>query len=192
MSRGRRYCGTVADRRPSASEPRRTLLSDLLSDTAGAVQKPAGWKTLLLGLAWSRSAQAVALYRLANRAWKAGMWPVAEILQRIAQLMFCVDMSYRATAGPGLVLRHAMMIVIGADVVLGADVQIFQGVTLGKRLSGSEDRPDGMPVIGDGVVIGSGAAILGPVLIGAGAMIGANAVVTRDVDAGSVVSSSWA
>lgn len=96
----------------------------------------------------------------------------------MSQLLFGVDISYRARIGPGLVLRHPVGIVVGRDVVLGSRVWLFQNVTLGKRFSGSADRPDGMPVVGDNVHIFAGAVVLGPIRVGADSVIGANAVLT--------------
>lgn len=88
-----------------------------------------------------------------------------------------------ARIGPGLRIEHGSDLVIGATAVIGADVSIYNGVTLGKR------RPpfDRMPTVGDRVVIGAGAKVLGGVVIGDDATVGANAVVLEDVEAGSSV-----
>ena len=158
-----------------------------MADCAAAVMLPAGYKALAAGLLWSRGAQAMACYRLGRRADRHGLRPVAEALQRASQLLFGIDVSYRADIGPGLALRHGTGTVIGNQVRIGSNVTIFSGVVLGKRLSGSAERPDGMPVIGDGVVIGAGACVLGPVTVGPLSFIGANAVVTKDVPPGCLV-----
>jgi serine O-acetyltransferase len=134
-----------------------------------------------------RGMQAMASYRIARWCAAHHLRIVAEILGRLSQLLFTVDIAYQADIGPGLVLRHPADIVIGRGCRVGCDVTMFNGVTLGNRFSGSADRPDGSPVVGDNVFIGTGAKILGPVEIGRGATVGANAVVTRSVPAGAVV-----
>jgi serine O-acetyltransferase len=141
---------------------------------------------VLLGLLWARGVQASLLHRLAHAAWRRRLIVVSEVLLRISQLVYGIDISYRASIGPGLVLRHAMNVVVGSEAQLGRNVHIFHGVTIGKRLSGSADRPDGMPTIEDGVLLGAGCAVLGPITIGRNSIIGANAVVTRDLAAGAL------
>jgi serine O-acetyltransferase len=80
-----------------------------------------------------------------------------------------------------------MNVVIGSEAHLGNDIRIFHGVTIGKRLSGSAVRLDGMPVVEDGVLLGAGCALLGPITIGRNSTIGTNVVVTRDIPEGSIV-----
>ena len=108
-------------------------------------------------------------------------------MQRAAQVLYGIDISYEADIAPGVTIRHGAGVVIGNRVKIGRDVVIFHGVTLGNRLSGSKERPDGMPTIEDGVMIGVGAVLLGPITVGAGSRIGANTVVTKDVPPGALV-----
>ena len=108
------------------------------------------------------------------------------MLLRISQLLYGVDIAYQADISPGLVLRHPMTVVIGRGCRVGRDVTIFQGVTVGNRLSGSASRPDGSPVIGDGVTLGAGAKVLGPVEVGAASSVGANSVVTTSIPPSSI------
>ncbi len=93
------------------------------------------------------------------------------------------DISPQAEIGPGLRIVHSMNIVIGPGVRIGRDAVLFNGVTLGNRLG--HHGESGMPVLGDRVLLGTGSAILGPVVIGDDARIGANAVVLRDVPSGA-------
>lgn len=176
MTRGR-------DRRGQPS----TVRSALRQDVARQLERaPSRWDVATSVLLY-RGLQAAALYRIAHWCAQHRLRVVAEILVRTNQLLFTVDVAHQADIGPGLVLRHPSDIVIGRGCRVGADVTIFNGVTLGNRFSGSKDRPDGSPVIGDSVFIGSGAKILGPVDIGARSVIGANAVVTRSVPTDSTV-----
>ena len=93
------------------------------------------------------------------------------------------DIAREAEIGAGFKIAHPFDVVIGPDARLGDDVIVFNGVTIGNRLS--KDFWTGMPVIGNAVLIGTGSKILGPVKIGDGARIGANAVVLCDVPQGA-------
>lgn len=99
-----------------------------------------------------------------------------------SQILTGIDLPCEARVGRRLVIEHFGGIVVSGDTVIGDDVTIRHGVTLGLRRKGVA----GAPVIGNRVDIGAGAKILGPVKIGDGAAIGANAVVLCDVPAGAV------
>lgn len=157
------------------------------SDIEENLERPATLLVSITAVLLSRGVQAALLYRAGYALHRRGLSPVSEILLRISQLAYGVDLSYRARIGPGLVLRHPVGIVVGRDVVLGSRVRLFQNVTLGNRLSGSADRPDGMPVVGDDVHIFAGAVVLGPIRVGAGSVVGANAVLTTSCPARSRV-----
>ena len=98
------------------------------------------------------------------------------------QIATGIDLPCEARVGRRLVIEHFGGIVVSGDAVIGDDVTLRHGVTLGLRRTGVP----GAPVIGNGVDIGAGAKILGPVCIGDGAVIGANAVVLCDVPAGAL------
>jgi len=102
----------------------------------------------------------------------------------IAQHFTGVDIHPAATIGSGLFIDHATGVVIGETAVVGNDVTIYQGVTLGGT---SLEQVWRHPKIGDRVTIGAGAKILGPIEVGSDSRIGANAVVVRSVPANSVV-----
>jgi serine O-acetyltransferase len=151
----------------------------LRQDVEQATDRPLTVRTLLLGLLLQRSVQILFLHRLAEWLHDARVPGLPGAFQRLAQVAYGADLDYRATIGPGLVLRHPVGIVVGRDVVIGSRVRLFQNVTLGNRMSGSESRPDGMPTLEDDVHVYAGAVVLGPITIGARSVIGANAVVTR-------------
>jgi serine O-acetyltransferase len=94
-----------------------------------------------------------------------------------------VEIHPGATIGDRLFIDHGMGVVIGETAEIGHDVLLFHGVTLGGRSSRGGKRH---PTLGDRVMVGAGARILGPVLIGHDSSIGANAVVVRDVPPESV------
>jgi serine O-acetyltransferase len=127
------------------------------------------------------------LFRLAQRVGPRNA-ALGHLLKTLLHVLTGADIAWQATVGPGLALMHPTGVVIGPDVVIGADCKIQQGVTLGAGTARGlvrDGRVDS-PVIGDGVSIGSGAKVIGPVDIGDHARIGANAVVVKDVPAGSV------
>jgi serine O-acetyltransferase len=105
-----------------------------------------------------------------------------KFLKIFSQITTGIDLPCEATVGRRLVIEHFGGIVISGDAVIGDDVVLRHGVTLGLRRTGVP----GAPVIGNRVDIGAGAKILGPVHIGDGATIGANAVVLIDVPAGAL------
>ncbi len=106
---------------------------------------------------------------------------VRRLIWFIQSLMFSSEISPRAQIGGGLYLPHPYAIVVGDGAIVGSNVAIYQGVTIGQR----GDIAPAMARIGDDVYIGAGAVILGGVTIGNGAIIGANAVVLQDIPAGA-------
>jgi len=138
---------------------------------------------------WRQGMWAMAVYRFGR--WRYRVRPallrrplslVYKFLKIGAQITTGIDLPCETQVGRRLVIEHFGGIVISGDSVIGDDVTLRHGVTLGLRRTGVP----GAPVIGNGVDIGAGAKILGPVHIGAGAVIGANAVVLCDVPAGAL------
>ncbi len=123
-------------------------------------------------------------YRISNWLFKRRIPLVPMILTRIIQIVYAIDIDYKAHINGGVVIVHGVGLVIGAGVRLeGEGTKLYHGVTLGVSES-DEDR--GFPSIGKGVLIGAGAKVLGSVRIGDGAKIGANAVVLKDIPEGRV------
>ena len=139
------------------------------------------WEVLLYPGVW-----ALGLHRVAHWLYEAELWFCARLVNHIARLLTAIDIHPGATIGRDFFIDHGF-VVIGETAVIGDGVTIYQHVTLG-----GTNPTDGVagkrhPTIADGVIIGSGANVLGPILVGAGARIGANAVVTRDVPAGATM-----
>lgn len=107
---------------------------------------------------------------------------VYRVLRTICQVMTGIELHCETRVGRRLRIDHFGGIIISGDAVIGDDVVVRQGVTIGLR----HDNERGSPIIGNRVDIGAGAKILGPIQIGDGAVIGANAVVIRDVPAGAL------
>lgn len=107
---------------------------------------------------------------------------LARIWSQTGRMVTGIEIHPGATIGKNLFIDHGMGVVIGETATVGENCTIYHGVTLGGRgnSSGGKRHPD----IGNGVMIGTGAQVLGPVKVGDGARIGANSVVTRDVPPG--------
>ena len=123
-------------------------------------------------------------YRLSSVLWRRGLCLPARLLAHRTRRRTGVEIHPGARIGRRVVIDHGMGIVIGETARVGDDVLLFHGVTLGGRGTGSTRRH---PEIGNRVLIGAGATILGPVRVGDGARIGAGALVVDDVPAGAVV-----
>jgi serine O-acetyltransferase len=128
----------------------------------------------------------VLLARTAHKLHLLGLSPVARAVSLINFLLFGIEIAVRCPIGPGLILPHTHGTVIGANSI-GADATIFQGVTLGAKEVDFGYAQEARPTVGDGVVIGSGAKVLGGLTIGDGVRIGANSVVLRTVPANCLV-----
>ncbi|HEY8330931.1 MAG TPA: serine O-acetyltransferase [Pseudomonas sp.] len=127
---------------------------------------------------------AILLYRLAHRLWRAEWRYPARLLSFLARLVSNVDIHPGAVIGPRFFIDHGAGVVIGETAEIGADVTLYHGVTLGGT---SWRKGKRHPTLGDGVLVGAGAKILGPISIGAGARVGANSVVVQDVPEGCTV-----
>ena len=121
---------------------------------------------------------AVLWHRLAHALWRMGLKGFARFASHLGRFLTGIEIHPGARIGRRLFIDHGMGVVIGETAEIGDDVLIYHGVTLG-GLSGQPGKRH--PTIGNGVAIGAGAPVLGPITIGAGARIGANAVVTKDV-----------
>ncbi len=123
-------------------------------------------------------------YRLAHALWTRGWRFPARALSQLTRWLTGVEIHPGAVIGRRFFIDHGMGIVIGETAEVGDDVMLYHGVTLGGR---TRDAGKRHPTLGDGVAVGAGAKILGPVVIGAGSAVGANAVVTKDAPEDSIL-----
>ncbi|WP_433913724.1 serine O-acetyltransferase EpsC [Brevibacterium litoralis] len=149
-------------------------------DTARG-KDPAAPGDLVLALSYP-GLHAVWAHRGIHRLWQhpVGKAP-ARLLSQAVRTATGVEIHPGATIGRRFFIDHANGVVIGETAEIGDDVMLYHQVTLGGTSLAQEKRH---PTLGDGVLVGAGAKILGPVTIGAGAAVGANAVVVRDVPEG--------
>lgn len=123
---------------------------------------------------------AIMVYRIANSLWKRQWKYMARLLSYVARIWTTIDIHPGATIGRRFFIDHGSGVVIGETAEIGNDVTLYHGVTLGGT-SWSQGKRH--PTLEDGVVVGAGAKILGPIIIGAGAKVGANSVVIKAVPA---------
>jgi serine O-acetyltransferase len=123
-------------------------------------------------------------YRVSHWLWLHGFKTLARSISQFARLVTGIEIHPGASIGPRLFIDHGMGVVIGETAEIGADVTLYQGVTLGGTSLGKGKRH---PTLGSNVVVGAGAKILGAIEVSDNSRIGANAVVVKDVPPNSVV-----
>jgi serine O-acetyltransferase len=127
---------------------------------------------------------AVQMHRIAHRLWTSGHTFAARFVSHVNRMFTGIEIHPGATIGRRFVIDHGMSIVIGETTEIGDDVMLYQGVTLGGT---SLEHRKRHPTIGDRVIVGAGAKVLGAVTVGAGARVGAGAIVVKDVPPGATV-----
>ncbi|MEO8851622.1 MAG: serine O-acetyltransferase EpsC [Allobranchiibius sp.] len=158
----------------------RRVYAVFMQDVDAAIERdPAAGSRVEMALT-SPGLHAIWVHRAAHRMWgKGGRWRLpARLVSQAARTATGVEIHPGATIGKRFFIDHGMGVVIGETAEVGDDVMLYNGVNLGGRTMSAIKRH---PTIGDGVTIGAGARILGPVRVGPEAQIGANAVVTKDV-----------
>ena len=134
---------------------------------------------------------AVALHRLAHWGWRRGWYLAPRALSQFGRFLTGIEIHPGARIGKRLFIDHGMGVVIGETAEIGDDVTLYHDVTLGGVApsvdSDSQREQKRHPTLGDGVIVGSGAQILGPITVAKDARVGANAVVTKDVPEGVTV-----
>lgn len=139
---------------------------------------------LSMPLLYFKGFHAIQAYRVANWLWRNDRRPLALFLQNRMNTVFAFDAHPAARIGQGIMVDHATGVVIGETAVIGDNVSMLHGVTLGGTGKTTGDRH---PKIGNGVLIGAAATVLGNVRIGENAKIGAGSVVLKDVPDGCTV-----
>jgi serine O-acetyltransferase len=131
---------------------------------------------------------ALYVYRLSHALWRRRLNLLARFVSHVGRLLTGIEIHPGASIGRRFVIDHGQGVVIGETTEIGDDVTLYQGVTLGGISPAVDSRAQVSvkrhPTLENGVIIGSGAQILGPIVVGEGARIGANSVVTRDVPPG--------
>ncbi len=154
------------------------ILDCAVKDYKAVISRDPASSSLSVPFLYLKGTQALQAYRVAHFLWQNDRKDLAYFLQSVISKFFAVDIHPAAKIGSGLLIDHATGLVIGETAVVGDDVSILQEVTLGGTGKESGDRH---PKVGNGVMIGAGAKILGNIKIGEGAKIGAGSVVLTEV-----------
>ena len=137
------------------------------------------------------SFQVMVAYRVSHVFWCIGLHFIARLLMQIARILTGIEIHPAAKIGPGFFVDHGMGTVIGQTSEIGRDVTLYHDVTLGGVMPAidSQKQRDTKrhPTLGDYVIIGAGAQILGPITVNRCARVGGNSVVTKDVPEGATV-----
>ena len=161
-------------------------MAEIRQDVAAAHSRdPAasgvGWLEILA--TWP-GVQALLAHRVAHALHGVGVPVLPRLIAALARSLPGIEIHPAARIGNGFFIDHGMGVVIGETAEIGADVTLYQGVTLGGTGFATGKRH---PTVQDNVTIGSGAKLLGPITVGHGSKIGANSVVIHDVPANSTV-----
>jgi serine O-acetyltransferase len=158
------------------------MFKNIREDIASVFDRDPAARTTFEVLTCYPGLHARIFHRLSNTLWHANFKWLARFTSHIARALTGIEIHPGATIGRRFFIDHGMGVVIGETAEIGDDVTMYHGVTLGGT-SWKEGKRH--PTLGNGVVIGAGAKVLGPIHIGDGAKIGSNAVVVKDVPAGA-------
>lgn len=163
------------------------MLHRITEDIKAALRQDPAARNWLEVLLTYPGVHAVWGYRIAHLLWNLKLKLLARIYSNWVRAVTGIEIHPTAKIGRRFFIDHGMGVVIGATAVVGDDVMIYHGVTLGARTNEAGKRH---PTIGNNVVVGAGAKVLGDISIGDSVKINANLVVTKSVPARTVVDSS--
>ncbi|MEA5270351.1 serine O-acetyltransferase EpsC [Clostridium perfringens] len=157
------------------------MFKNLKYDIENVMKNDPAARTKLEILLLYQSIHVLIFYRIAHGLYKIKLFFLARLISQLGRFFTGIEIHPGAKIGKGLFIDHGMGVVIGETAEIGDNVTIYHGVTLGGT---GKDKGKRHPTIGNNVIIGCGAKILGPISIGDGAKIGANSVVLKNVPKG--------
>lgn len=157
------------------------LFKNLKYDIENVMKNDPAARTKLEVLLLYQSIHVLIFYRIAHGLYKIKLFFLARLISQLGRFFTGIEIHPGAKIGKGLFIDHGMGVVIGEVAEIGDNLTIYHGVTLGGT---GKDKGKRHPTVGNNVIIGCGAKILGPISIGDGAKIGANSVVLKDVPKG--------
>ena len=157
------------------------MFKKLKYDIENVMKNDPAARTKLEVLLLYQSIHVLLFYRIAHGLYKIKLFFLARLVSQLGRFFTGIEIHPGAKIGKGLFIDHGMGVVIGETAEIGDNVTIYHGVTLGGT---GKDKGKRHPTVGNNVIIGCGAKILGPIIIGDGAKIGANSVVLKDVPKG--------
>lgn len=156
----------------------------ILQDIQAIMDRDPATRSKLEAVLCSSGLHAIIIHRLSHYLWRHNFLLTARILSQLARFLTGIEIHPGAKIGTGFMIDHGMGVVIGETTIVGKNVTLYHDVTLGGRKM-YDDKGQKLekrhPTIGDNVVIGSGAQILGPIVIGNNVKIGSNAIVIKDI-----------
>ncbi|ASY09082.1 serine O-acetyltransferase [Candidatus Nanopelagicus limnes] len=163
------------------------MIKGIVEDIDTALAKDPAARNRLEVLLTYPGLHAVWGHRISHFLWRINLKLIARIHSNLVRSTTGIEIHPAAKIGRRFFIDHGMGVVIGATAVVGDDVMIYHDVTLGAKSGGTGKRH---PTIGNNVVIGAGARIIGDITVGDGAKVSANMVVSRSVPASTSVDSS--
>ena len=168
-----------------------TMLTKLAEDIAAIQQRDPAASGLMSCILLYPSFHVMFAYRLAHPLWRAGLRLLPRLMMQMARWMTGIEIHPAAQIKGGFFADHGMGVVIGETAVVGRNVTLYHGVTLGGVMPAVDAQSQRYvkrhPTLEDNVIVGAGAQILGPITLGVGSRVGGNSVVVRDVSAGQTV-----
>lgn len=160
------------------------LVSTIREDIRTVFDRDPAARSLLEVIFCYPGLHALFMHRQAHALWRLRLKLLARLVSHFNRFITGIEIHPGATIGRRFFIDHGMGVVIGETTEIGDDVLIYQGVVLGGT---SLEKKKRHPTIGDHVVVGAAAILLGPINVGPGARIGANSVVVKDVPPGATV-----
>ena len=160
------------------------MLERIREDISSVFERDPAARHTLEVLTCYPGVHAVLVHRISHRLWRAGLKWAARFVSHVGRFLTGIEIHPGATIGRRFFIDHGMGVVIGETAEIGDDCTLYHGVTLGGT---TWEKGKRHPTLENGVVIGAGAKVLGPLNVGANARIGSNAVVVRDVPANATV-----
>ena len=160
------------------------MFKSLREDVEAVFQRDPAARSRMEVLLCYPGIHALFFHRIGHWLWTRGWQLAGRFMSQVGRFMTGIEIHPGAVIGRRFFIDHGMGVVIGETAEIGDDVTLYQGVTLGGV---SLDPGKRHPTLGNGVVVGAGAAVLGPFTVGDGARIGSNAVVVKEVPPGVTV-----
>ena len=158
-----------------------SVLGELREDIGAIMERDPAARSKAMVVLCYPGFHALLIHRASHAAWRRGWYLSGRFLSHIGRMLTDIEIHPAATIGRRVFIDHGAGAVIGETAVVGDDVTLYHGVTLGGT---SLEKGKRHPTLGNNVIVGAGAQVLGPVTVGDGARVGANAVVLKDVPPG--------
>ena len=160
------------------------IFKELYEDAKNILEKDPAVTNILYVILLYQGFHVLIFHKIAHFLYEYKLYFLARLVSQFARFITGIEIHPGAKIGKRLFIDHGMGIVIGETATIGNDCTIYHGVTLGGT---GKEKKKRHPDIGDNVMIGCGAKVLGPIKIGANVKIGANAVVLKDVEKNTTV-----